>query len=84
MTADRLEHVKCYAGDPTGLAQVVVRGGTPDYSFVWAPTVANIKKEHGVEVGYNLPAGEYEVTVTDLQSCIAKVNFEITQPKGIY
>ncbi len=47
--------------------KVVVRatGGTPAYSYTWSPNVSSI------DSAVNLPAGSYNITVTDSRGCTA-------------
>ncbi|CAM4265398.1 LamG-like jellyroll fold domain-containing protein [Gillisia hiemivivida] len=49
-------------GSATGTATVLVKGGTPGYSFEWS----NGKTD---QTASNLPAGMYTVTVTDSNGC---------------
>lgn len=67
-------NVPCFGGN-TGTGQVIATGGTPNYSYEWndifgttTPTVSN------------LPAGSYEVNVTDDNGCQASAAITITQP----
>ncbi|MFN8713122.1 MAG: gliding motility-associated C-terminal domain-containing protein [Bacteroidota bacterium] len=55
-------------------AAVVVSGGTPGYTYLWAPGGQT------TPVVNNLCAGSYTVTVTDANGCIANNIVTITQP----
>jgi len=60
-----------------GKAWVLVNGGTPPYSFTWSPIGGNS------DTAYNLPAGNYVVTVTDMNSCQIINHIQIPQPTKI-
>ncbi|MGL5891091.1 MAG: hypothetical protein ACRC3B_14475, partial [Bacteroidia bacterium] len=55
-------------------AAVVVSGGTPGYTYLWAPGGQTTPLVN------NLCAGSYTVTVTDANGCIANNIVTITQP----
>ena len=60
-----------------GSATAVVTGGTPSYSYVWAPggqTTATAS---------NLGSGSYTVTVTDAQGCTVMDTVTVLAPTGI-
>jgi gliding motility-associated-like protein len=65
-------NVLCF-GNSTGSINLTPTGGTPLYTYVWSngPLTQDIN---------NLPAGTYNVTVTDANSCTATVSATITQP----
>ncbi|MFK7970760.1 MAG: gliding motility-associated C-terminal domain-containing protein [Bacteroidia bacterium] len=79
LTAD-ITRTSCFAGDDGRIA-VSVAGGNGQYSYTWSPDVGN---EAVVE---NLEAGQYTVTVQDLQGqggqCIAIETFTVDQPRQI-
>lgn len=62
----------CY-GEPSGSAQVNVIGGTPPYSTDW----------NGWDPEY-LPAGDYNVMVSDENGCEFPVAFTIQQPDSLW
>lgn len=67
-------NISCYGG-VNGSATVSASGGTPGYTYLW--------NDAGSQTGataYNLLAGNYTVTVTDLNGCTASANAAITQP----
>ena len=64
-------------GDATGSATVSVTGGTPGYTYSWAPSGGTADTANG------LSAGTYTVTITDANSCTATQNFTITEPAAL-
>ena len=67
--------LECF-GDNSGIADLTVSGGTLPYAFHWNN---NATSEDLVD----LPAGDYFVTVTDNNGCIATDGVEITQPPAL-
>jgi gliding motility-associated-like protein len=65
--------VSCFGGN-NGTASVVAGGGTPAYSYAWAPGGNTNPTASG------LTFGTYTVTVTDLNGCIRTASTTITQP----
>ncbi len=68
-----LSNVSCF-GACDGTAGVVASGGTPAYTYSWAPggqTTPNVT---------GLCAGSYTLTVTDANACTGTVTITITQP----
>ncbi len=61
----------------TGAASVSVSGGTPGYSYSWAPSGGNAAAATG------LTAGSYTSTITDLNGCTITQSFLITQPSAL-
>lgn len=66
-------NVSCNGGT-NGSASVTVTGGTPGYTYSWAPMGGTAATATG------LPAGNYTVTVTDANNCSTTQDFSITQP----
>ncbi|WP_372339294.1 beta strand repeat-containing protein, partial [Flavobacterium sp. '19STA2R22 D10 B1'] len=64
-------------GANNGSASVIVSGGTPFYTYSWAPTGGTAATASG------LTAGNYTVTITDLNLCTLTKTFTITQPSLI-
>jgi gliding motility-associated-like protein len=62
-------------GDCDATATATVTGGTPTYSFSWAPGVPST-----TSVATNLCADVYTVTVTDSMGCIATASTAIAEP----
>ena len=65
-------NILCH-GNSTGSATVQASGGGSGYSYLWN------NGETGTTVS-GLAAGNYTITVTDLNSCTATATAEITQP----
>jgi len=61
-------------GSATGSASVFANGGTGNYTYVWSPSGGT-----GATAS-NLPAGDYNVVVTDANNCSVTKYFTITQP----
>lgn len=61
----RIRDVSCN-GEQTGFIELTVKGGQPPYNFLW-------NNNRTTEDIRNLPAGNYQLTVTDAKSC--KVSF---------
>ncbi len=72
LAASDIEHNTCY-GSENGFIEVNTSGGVSPYSFEWSngATTENI---------YNLPAGEYTLTVFDGNQCTKTKTFTIDQP----
>ncbi|MBD3637806.1 MAG: gliding motility-associated C-terminal domain-containing protein [Crocinitomicaceae bacterium] len=66
--------VLCF-GDSTGSASVTTVGGTSPFSFQW-----NDYASQTTSTANNLPAGTYEITVTDDNGCLAHGTINITEP----
>ncbi|MEO1410976.1 MAG: hypothetical protein AAFW73_13910 [Bacteroidota bacterium] len=69
------EDAKCYLSN-TGSIEVNITGGTPPFLYDWsnglpAPPISNPG---------SLPAGNYEVVVTDINNCSITQSFVITEP----
>jgi gliding motility-associated-like protein len=71
--ATELNGVSCN-GNADGSAILEISGGTAPYTIVWNPAVAS-----GLSAS-NLTAGNYTVTVTDENGCVAEVTFTISSP----
>uniref|UniRef100_UPI002930B7C6 MBG domain-containing protein n=1 Tax=Pedobacter nototheniae TaxID=2488994 RepID=UPI002930B7C6 len=69
-------NVSCNGGS-NGVASVNVSGGTPGYTYSWAPSGGTAATASG------LTAGAYTVTITDANSCTTTRSFTITQPSLI-
>ncbi len=66
-----LNNVNCNGGN--GSANVTVTGGTIAYTYLWTPSGQTNSSATG------LSAGNYTVTVTDANGCIATASANITQ-----
>ncbi|MFN0256641.1 MBG domain-containing protein [Pedobacter ureilyticus] len=72
-SAGTVNNVSCNGG-ANGTAQVIASGGTPGYTYSWAPYGGTNATASG------LAAGNYTVTVRDANNCTTTQNFTITQP----
>lgn len=69
------QNVKCW-GDANGAATINVNGGTAPYtSYVWRNT--GNQQVSNVQNPTNLPAGSYNVTVTDTRGCTANMSIPV-------
>ncbi|CAH8285920.1 putative secreted protein (Por secretion system target) [Mariniflexile fucanivorans] len=75
-TASSQTNLACNGGSD-GSATVSASGGTPSYTYSWAPSGGTGATASG------LSAGTYTVTVTDANGCIATRSFTITQPTAL-
>lgn len=68
-------NVSC-GGLSDAMAEVIVSGATPPYSYLWsnADTTSQIT---------GIPAGNYNVTITDSLLCSKIISFTITQPDTV-
>lgn len=70
------EDISCYGGNE-GSINVIASGGQPDYSYQWngnlppAPSLSN------------LPAGTYQLTITDANNCATSSEVTISQPATV-
>lgn len=67
-------NANCF-GDVIGTASVVAGGGAPPYTYAW--TTSPVQTTTSVS---NLPAGTYNVKVTDVLGCFKFFSTTITQP----
>jgi gliding motility-associated-like protein len=68
--------VSCNGGND-GSATVSPSGGTPPFTYAWAPTGGNTATASG------LSAGTYICTVTDFTGCTGNVTVTISQPAAL-
>lgn len=68
-------NVACFGG-ATGNAMVMVSGGTPGYTYSWAPSGGTAATASG------LTAGTYTCTTTDANGCTLTNTFLLTQPSS--
>lgn len=69
------QHVSCN-GEHDGEISVNVTGGEPDYEYTWEGGFTGPVLE-------SLPAGEYNLTVTDADGCANQFNFQILEPNPL-
>jgi gliding motility-associated-like protein len=67
-------NITCF-GASNGVADLTVSGGTAPYTYAWSNSSTN-------EDLSNLSAGNYDVTITDANNCIATATITITQPSA--
>ncbi len=65
-------NVSCFNGT-NGTASVLVNGGNAPYAYLWSNGATTNEIN-------NLAAGNYTVTVTDANGCIAQASYQVTQP----
>ncbi|QSW88743.1 T9SS type A sorting domain-containing protein [Flavobacterium endoglycinae] len=68
-----INNVSCNSG-ANGTATVIVSGGTPGYTYSWAPYGGTSATATG------LSQGTFTVTVTDANACTTTQNFTINEP----
>ena len=74
--------------DSTGKIDISVIGGTLPYNYVWKDNFGNVYDRNVGNVFKdgdlsNIPAGLYDLTVTDANNCIATYSTEITQSEDL-
>lgn len=67
-------NILCF-GDLAGAIDVNVLTGSPSYTYKWSPA-----QPGNVQDLTNIPAGNYALTVTDVQGCTTTAAFVVTQP----
>ncbi len=67
--------IACF-GENTGQLRASAAGGTPPYAFHW-------NNGQSFEILYGLNAGNYAVTVTDVNNCAAQAAFHLPEPDGL-
>lgn len=68
-------------GSSDGSAEATPSGGDPDYAYIWVDESGTTVSTEQELIG--VPAGEYEVTVTDQNSCTATTTVMVTEPDEI-
>lgn len=68
LTTESIINTVC--GTSNGSINITVAGVSPPYQYLWSDTITD-------EDRTNLPAGDYEVTVTDLNDCTISESFSI-------
>ncbi|MNU77418.1 hypothetical protein D3C71_669950 [compost metagenome] len=80
VTAASQTNVSCNGGSNGAAAINTPTGGTPGYTYDWAPGTPT---GDGTTSISGLTAGTYTVTVTDANGCTASQVFTVTQPTAI-
>ena len=84
---DEKVNILCH-DDSTGKINITVTGGTAPYDYVWRDNFNNVYDRNVGNVFNdgdlsNIPAGIYDLTVTDANGCIATFSTELTQPEDL-
>jgi len=74
-TITSVSNVLCY-GNATGNATVLASGGSTPYNYNW-----NTSPVQTTASATNLTAGNYTITVTDVNNCLVSLPVTITQPQ---
>nr|MBP7463310.1 gliding motility-associated C-terminal domain-containing protein [Bacteroidales bacterium] len=69
------QNISCF-GASDGSAQVNPSQGTSPYTYLWGANAGNQTTQEAA----NLPAGNYWVTVTDINGCTISTSVQLTQP----
>jgi hypothetical protein len=69
-------NVLCFGGN-SGSASVTVTGGTSPYTYAWSNNSSTTSNASG------LSAGNYTMTVLDVNQCLTAIPFTITQPAAL-
>lgn len=67
------------SGDSNGSATVQASGGTPGYTYQWSSNANN----QTTATASNLPAGVFNVVVTDANGCQAQASITLTAPPPV-
>ena len=67
--------VTCYGGSD-GALTIEAEGGTPDYTYLWEMGNTSTSIE-------NVPAGEYNITITDANNCVGEEILAVNQNDSI-
>ena len=78
IATDSITDASCY-GSSDGSISVSVTGGTTSYSYQWDPAAGN----QTTSTSNNLGAGEYTITVTDSNNCVATHTDTVNEPTEI-
>jgi hypothetical protein len=67
------------SGDLSGMVDVTVTGGTPDFTYVWDGPITT----PGTEDQSDLGTGTYSVTVTDSNNCTGECSVMLEEPTPV-
>jgi gliding motility-associated-like protein len=71
-----LEALACF-GDSTAVIQANVQNATGNVTYAWSPNLGNTNTLS------NVPAGLYQVQVTDVNGCSASASITVTSPSAL-
>jgi len=75
-----ITNVPCY-GRNNGYVRFSATGGIGTaYNFTWSTGYQGILRDSTI---FNLPAGNYSISITDVNNCPASTSFSISQPEAI-
>ncbi|HEU4718229.1 MAG TPA: PKD domain-containing protein, partial [Bacteroidia bacterium] len=72
-SAGTVTNVTC-SGQSDGSIVINANGGNPAYTYSWSPNVSATDTANGI------PAGNYQVTVSDAAGCTSLVSVTVTEP----
>jgi len=75
LTMINIFNANCY-GSHDGSAEISAEGGTPPYNYLWSDSQT-------ASTADSLPAGDYSVTVYDINNCLQTDSASITEPDEI-
>ncbi|MCI4669246.1 MAG: gliding motility-associated C-terminal domain-containing protein [Bacteroidia bacterium] len=78
-TSFTANQVSCFDGSD-GSIDVSVSGGTSPYNYLWTSSLLTLGNSQDLN---NLPADQYNLTITDANGCIENLSTNITQPTEI-
>ena len=67
------------SGLPTGSIDITATGGTGDYTYNWDGPLTVSSNEDQI----NLGAGNFSVTVTDVNGCTAEASYTLAEPDAV-
>lgn len=78
ITTDSVENIDCW-GMMTGAIHVSVAGGTLPYSYTWVRDGFFFSNSEDI---VNIPAGNYNLIVSDANGCIESAVFSVSEPSS--
>ena len=67
------DSVLCYSGS-SGAINILVSGGTTPYTYAWTPNVSTDS------IANNIPAGTYQIAISDINGCDTVTTITIGEP----
>jgi gliding motility-associated-like protein len=74
-----IQNIEGCNGDATGIIDFSINGNTSPYTYKWT----TVPEEHTSSI-YNLSSGNYEVEVTDANSCEITYSYFVSEPEAIF